>query len=83
MSLERAWEIECLPPRERRRAIRELGWANERAYYRALVHRLRAEGPVSLGWARWRQLLVLAELGESRGILEDPPLPGQLELEVS
>lgn len=79
IDLERAWEIEHLPLLERRRAIRELGYADVRAYYRHLLLRLGPEAQQTLGLARWQELRRLAELGADRGLIE-LPMPGQLEL---
>lgn len=83
IDLERAWEIEHLPIPERRRAIRELGWHDERRYYARLLRELEApESRWALGSSRWSQLRRLASVGSYRGLWAPEELSGQLRLPV-
>lgn len=84
IDLHRAWEIEHLPLPERRRAIRELGWADERRYYSTLLRALDApEARWALGPSRWAQLREIASHGSWRGLWAPEELSGQTRLEVS
>lgn len=84
IDLERAWEIEHLPIPERRRAIRDLGWTDERRYYARLLRELEDPGARQrLGPSRWDQLRRLASVGSYRGLWAPEELSGQLRMELA